>query len=128
MTDVVTLGNTVEAFGHPTNCTEPATGSVSQKGSETNGVTITNASGTTSRLASVADAELVVSSHAHDYSSTEGCHDTASHALSPDSSEVSSSLSIDGSPVMLAGAAVTTDPKSGGDVKIATGSNNSITQ
>lgn len=124
MSLLVTLdknGDSAEALGHPSDCTEPAPGSVGQFNSETNSVTVTNANGDTKRLAARKDANLKFPSHAHDYSDLEGCHDDASHTLLPTTSKSSSSVTIDGSPVFIVESAVDTDPKSGGDVNIVAG-------
>ena len=132
MTLLVTLNvdkDSVAAYGHPSDCSEPAPGSVSQYQSETNSVTVNNANGVEERFATLADANLKIPSHAHDYSDLEGCHDNADHTILPDSSKVSSSLNINGSPIFLEGPAVTTDPKSGGDVEISDGAvNSSVSQ
>jgi len=128
MTGLVTLdkdGQSAEALGHPDDCTEPAPGEVSQYQSETNNVTVTNANGDTQRLAARKDANLKFPSHSHDYSELEGCHDDASHTLLPPESKVSSSVTIDGSPVFVVGSAVETDPKTGGNVNIVAGGINS---
>lgn len=128
MTLLVTLNvdkDSVAAYGHPSDCSEPAPGSVSQYQSETNSVTVNNADGVEERFATLADANLSIPSHAHDYSAAEGCHDNASHTILSESDKVSSSVNINGSPVFLEGSSVTTDPKSGGDVEISDGAVNS---
>lgn len=119
---------TVEAYGHPDECTEPATGTVSQYQSETNNVTVTNSAGQSSRLATRADANLQIPSHSHDYGSLDGCHDNDEHKLLPDMDKDSPSVTVNGSPVFLNGATVTTDPKSGGDVSVTNEVNTSVTQ
>lgn len=120
-------GQSAEAAGHPTNCTEPAPGEVSQFESETNSVTVTNASGEQERLATLADANLFFPTHAHDYSVDLGCHDNAEHKLLPKEADTASSITINGSPVFLTGDGVTTDPKTGGSVNIINaGINNSL--
>jgi hypothetical protein len=130
MTDIITLDiteQTVSAFGHPTNCTEPAPGSVSQYQDVSNNVTITNTNSETSRVASRADANLSIPSHAHSYSILEGCYQNESHKILPDKDKDSASVTVNGSPVFLSGDSVTTDPTSGGDVSLSTEVNNSIT-
>jgi hypothetical protein len=88
-------------------------------------VTVNNANGVEEWFATLADANLKIPSHAHDYTAAEGCHDNADHTILPDNTKVSSSLNINGSPIFLDGTAVTTDPKSGGDVEISDGAVNS---
>lgn len=130
MNKLITLDvskETVSAFGHPSECTEPAPGSVSQYNSETNNVSITNASGESSRLATRADANLTIPSHAHDYGPLLGCQDKESHTLLPDTDKDSASVTVNSSPVFVSGEAVTTDSTSGGDVSVETEVNNSIT-
>jgi len=116
-----------EAKGHPSDCTEPAPGSVSQYQSETNSVTVTNANGDSSRLACEADANLKFPSHAHDYDEINGCHESNDHTLIPD--KTSSSVTINGSPVFIAGSAIATDPGSGGNINAPSDDvNNSVIQ
>lgn len=119
---------TVEAYGHPDECTEPATGTVSQYQSETNNVTVTNSAGQSSRLATRADARLQIPSHSHDYDSIDGCHNSAEHTLLPDSDKDSQSVTINGSPVFFDGNEVTSDPKSNGNVSVTNEVNTSVTQ
>lgn len=132
MTLLVTLGASSEAFGHPTSCTEPAPGSVGSSGSGATSVTVNDASGAEQPLATTANASLQFSSHAHSYEDTNDdgekeCTNNASHDFDP--STVSSSISINGSPVYIAGSGVGTDPVSGGDVDITdAGVNQSLTE
>lgn len=117
MTELALLDAECAAKGHPSDCEEPALGTVSQFQSESNNVTVTKG-GQTKRLATRADANLDFPSHAHDYTEVEGCHDNASHKLLPPENRCSSSITIDGSPVFIVDAAVETDPKTNGDVDI----------
>ena len=103
-----------EAKGHPSSCTEPAPGSVSQYQSKTNSVTVTNANGDSSRLACEADANLSFPSHAHDYDAVNGCHENSDHTVIPE--KKSSSVTINGSPVFIAGSGIATDPGTGGNI------------
>jgi len=140
MTSLVTLdtdGQSVEATGHPTNCTEPVPGSVT--GSEPHSVTVNNASGDEQPLATHDHATLHFDSHSHDYSELEGCHDNASHDLTDDAGDFnkanwSSSVSIDpasdpDTPVLVQQDNVATDPKTGSPVNVTgTGVNNSLSE
>jgi len=103
-----------EAYDHPSECSEPAPGSVSQYQSETNSVTVTNANGDSSRLACEADANLKFPSHAHDHDAINGCHEKNDHTLIPD--KTSTSVTINGSPVFVGDTSIATDPGSGGKI------------
>ncbi len=130
MTKLITLDiseQTVNAFGHPSNCTEPALGSVSQYESETNNVTVTNATDSSSRFATRADANLYLPSHAHDHSVLQGCHEDQSHYLLPDKDSDASSVTVNQSPIFINGDSVTTDPTSGGRVSLTNEVNESVT-
>lgn len=115
MTKPALIDADCDAYGHPTNCTEPAPGTIVQDSSHNVTVTV---SGTTKELATIASATMDFPSHAHDYTTDDGCHQNESHALDPDASEDSPSLTINGSPVYLVGTGVTTDPTTGGSVDI----------
>lgn len=104
-----------EVFGHPSDCTEPAPGSVSQYQSKINSVRITS-SNNSSRAATTSDANLSFPSHAHDYSVEQGCHEDSSHKLIPNIT--SSTVTIDSSPIFVREDSVQTDPISGGSVDI----------
>lgn len=122
MTELVLIGANCEANGHPTECTEPAPGSVQQ--SSSHGVTVNG-----TQVATIASADMNFSSHAHDHTTEEGCHDNQSHSLDPDAGADSSSVTVNGSPVYIVGDGVTTDPGSGGTVDIVdSGGNNTITE
>jgi len=127
----------VEATGHPSDCTEPVSGSV--QGSEPHSVTVNNAAGEEKPLATYDHATLHFDSHSHDYSELEGCHDNASHDLTEASGYLnkgnwSSSISIDpandpDTPVLVAQTGVGTDPKTGSNVNgIAGGVNSSVSE
>jgi hypothetical protein len=115
MTEIAIIDATAEAFGHPSECTEPAPGTVVSAGSH--GITV-SAGGSTKEVATIAAADISVPSHAHDYTSEEGCHQNESHTLDPDNGEPS--ITINGSPVYLVEDGVTTDPTTGGNVDITT--------
>lgn len=122
MSELVLIGANCEAFGHPSECTEPAPGTVDLVDTTTISV-----NGTT--IACEENADMHFDSHAHDHSSTEGCHDNQSHDLDPESAKLSSSLTYNGSPLYVKDTSVTTDPGSGGNVDIVdTGGNTSVTE
>lgn len=134
MTLLVTLdgsGNSTEATGHPTECTEPVPGTVGASGGSTS-VTVRNASGDVQPLASTGNASLQFPTHSHEYKDTNDdgnktCTSDSSHDITP--STVSSSITINGSPVFIEGDGVATDPASGGSVNILDGViNNSLTE
>lgn len=131
MTDVVTddlNDQSCEATGHPSECTEPAPGSV--QGTSHN-VTVNDANGNEKPIATRAST-LHFDSHAHDHTSTEGCHDNQSHDLTGadlDDTNLSSSININGEPVLIVADGVATDPGTGSPVNIvASGINNSLTE
>lgn len=122
----VTIGATCEAYGHPTECDEPAIGSVIQTSSH--GIINTNESGETKEIATVDTADISFDSHSHNYSAISGCGDNKSHTIDPDAAKLPS-ITINGSQVYVMDNPVATDPASGGDVVIAdTGSINNVTQ
>lgn len=132
MTLLVTISASAEANGHPTQCTEPAPGSVGSSGSGSTSVTVNDASGNEKPLATTGNASLQFSSHSHSYEDTNNdgtktCTDDSSHDITP--STVSSSISVNNSPVFIAEDGVATDPISGGNVDITnSGNNNSLTE
>lgn len=123
----------VEATGHPSDCTEPVPGSV--QGSEPHSVTVNNAAGDEKPLATYDNATLHFDSHSHDYTAAEGCHENASHDLTKASGQLnkskwSSSVSISpagasATPVLSAQDGVGTDPKTGSNVNAKAGGINS---
>lgn len=115
MTLVATINASAEAHGHPSNCTEPANGSVQADSDSSVHVNGTD-------VASVGAASINFSSHSHDHSSEDGCHNNQSHSIDPDT--VATSVSINDSPVYLVGSGVGTDPGSGGNVDITDGGAN----
>lgn len=119
MTDIVTVTADCEANGHPSECTEPAPGTVDSTSSHA--VTITNASGETQEIATEDSADMNFTSHSHDYDSTNGCHDSQSHTLDPNSAGLSSSLTINASPMYLQNTDVASDPGTGGSIDIING-------
>lgn len=113
MSEPTLIGADCEAFGHPTECQEPAPGTVESDNST--GITVT-VNGTTCEIATLDSATMNFPSHAHDHSTLEGCHQNESHALDPDTGE--STITINGSPIYQIESAVTSDPTTGGDVGI----------
>lgn len=112
MSEQCVISASVEAYGHPVECQEPASGEVVSTGSH--GISVTTG-GNTHEVATVASADISIPSHAHDYSSTEGCHDMQSHTLDQDGEP---SITINGSPVYIVSDDVATDPTTGGSVDI----------
>lgn len=100
-----------EATGHPTECEEPALGSIQTTQTS---VTITDTNGTTRAIATTA-ATVDFTEHAHDYNSLEGCHNQQSHGIDPTTSD---SLSVNGNAVLREGTVVGTDPVTGGNVTV----------
>lgn len=118
MSSIALVGANCEAEGHPTECTEPATGSVSSTSS--NSVTI---NGTDVYVQDRANMHF--DSHAHDHDNTNGCHDMQSHDIDPDDTH---SVTINGQPVFEVGDA-TTDPVTGGTADVIdSGGNSSVTR
>jgi len=124
--NLVTVGATCEAEGHPSECTPVVSGTVQETAVAS--LTISNASGQQSAVATAETADMHFDSHSHDYDGT--CHQDESHDVDP--SVTSSSLTLnkaDGtsSPLYIVGDAVGTDPTSGGDINITdAGDNNSV--
>lgn len=119
MSNIVLIGANCEALGHPTECTEPAPGSVSSSGSTS--VTINGSS-----VATGATADLDFPSHSHDYDTENGCHQASSHSLDP--STTSNSVTINGNPLYIAVDGVASDPITGGNINILdAGGNSSVT-
>lgn len=131
MTDIVTddvSGQSTEATGHPTDCTEPVPGVVQ---GTSHSVTVTSAGGDSAPVATKLST-LHFDSHSHDHTSAEGCHEDASHDLTDadfDTANMSDSLTINGEPVMIVADAVSTDPKTSDDVNVTgSGINGSISE
>lgn len=99
------INESVEAYGHPTECAEPVSGSVSGTGFPSvtiNGDPLTQGGADT----------MEFSSHAHDYTSEDGCHQSESHSITLDAS---TSVSVNGNPVGIIGSK--TDPTTGGSIE-----------
>lgn len=112
--NLVTIGASCEAFGHPTECVEPVIGEVQSTGSHN--ITNTNANGETAEIATVATANLHFDSHAHTYDGS-SCIDNQSHDVDPDSGSMPN-IRVNGSQVYVKDNGVTTDPVTGGDIDI----------
>lgn len=131
MTSFATLTADCEAKGHPSICTEPAPGKVEEEASHS--VTVTNAGGESKQLATVASANMVIPNHGHDVGFNDDgspfCTDFTEHSIDPASQGLSSSVTVNGSPIYLQKSGVQSDPKTGDDVDILnTGVNNSLTE
>lgn len=110
-----------EATEHPSNCTEPAPGEVQNS---SHSVTVNTASGEEKPIATTAST-LHFDSHAHSYSSIDGCGDVQSHDVT--SYNFSSSININGEDVLLNVSAIATDPGSDGDINmVGSGINSSL--
>lgn len=107
-----------EAFGHPTECEEPASGQIVSTSSHGISVTV---GGNTHEIATIDSANISIPSHDHDHSSLDGCHNTQSHTLDPSGEP---SITVNGSPIYLVEDSVATDPTSGGSVNITTNPTN----
>lgn len=120
MSNFVLIGAGAEAFGHPSSCTEPASGSVVSSSNQSVSINGT-------AVATTATADLSFASHSHDYSTLEGCHQNSSHTLDPET--VSSSVTINGNPLYIAEDSVVSDPISGGNINIIdAGGNTSVAE
>lgn len=109
-------GQSCEATGHPTDCTEPVPGSIQ---GPSRSVTVINANGDEQPIATETST-LHFDSHSHEYSDndddgTKECHNDQSHDITPVSS---SSLNINGEAVLLVSDNVATDPVTGAPVNI----------
>lgn len=131
MTSLVTHDKTkgsCEATGHPSECTEPVTGTID---GSSNSITVENSTGDKKSLATK-NSTLHFDTHSHDYSVEDGCHNNQSHDLTGDdlgSNGVSSSITINQTPVLIVENDVATDPVTGSAVNIvSSGINNSLTQ
>lgn len=120
MSDFVLTTASCEALGHPTECTEPAPGSVVSESSSS--VTINGTD-----IATTATADIDFPSHSHDYDSLNGCQQDSSHTLDP--TNVSSSVTLNGNPLYIEESAVASDPITGGDINILdAGGNTSVSE
>lgn len=115
MPELALVGAACLADGHPTECTEPAPGSIQ-------GSTPVTIDGTS--IADQGADRMHYDPHAHDYAPEPGCHDVFGHDLTPDQSPP---ITVDGQPVMRE-TDDTTDPGSGGRAWIDdSGGNTAVT-
>jgi len=73
---ITLIGSDVDAFGHPSECTEPAPGTVDT----VNGSDV-NVNGTD--VYTTKSADMVIPSHDHSFAPLPGCHDSQEHAIDP---------------------------------------------
>lgn len=114
MTGFVTIGDEIEAFGHPSQCSEPASGSV--ESSSGSSLTVTTAADETKEIASLGTATIEVPSHGHDTDDDDNCTQFESHSVEPN--DVLDSVTLNGQKLYKAGENVATDPTSGGKIDI----------
>jgi len=116
--NLVQVGASAEAFGHPSECSEPAIGEV--QSISPNNITFFPEEGATGELASVSTADIHFDSHAHEYTAPpdgSGCTSFSSHDIDPDDA-VLPQITVNGSKVYTDNNPVFTDPESGGDINI----------
>lgn len=114
---IAVIGADCEAQGHPSSCQEPAPGNLEEVGGE-KGVSINGVA-----VATHGDS-MHYPTHAHDYSSEEGCHAISSHDLTPDQEP---GVTVNGEPIVRNGD-TTTDPGSGGTAEVInSGGNTGVT-
>jgi hypothetical protein len=109
--EIAVIDADCEAFGHPTECEEPAPGYLEKTGGH--GITVT-AGGITKEIATKAQSNIRFDSHSHAYNDST-CEDDAAHDLSYDGEPT---IKINGSSIYLVEDNVTSDPKTGGRVDI----------
>lgn len=119
------VGATAEAEGHPTECQEPAPGTIESTAPcslSVNGV----------QVAAVNTAAAHFASHAHDYRDTDSdgtleCTDMASHDVT--ALDSGTSVTLNGNPVFTVDSGVASDPTTGGAVNIvSSGGNGSVSE
>lgn len=106
-----------EATGHPTECQEPAPGTVQNSD---NGITVNAADGSESSLATRAST-LHFDSHSHAYTTDLGCHSNSAHDLTGsdfNDANLSQGITVNNEPVLLVASDVATDPGTGSPVNI----------
>lgn len=105
--DLLHSGDSIEASGHPSECTEPATGSISTS----------DETGTTSNdniVLNKNNSSLDFPSHGHDTDGDGNCTDDQSHNLTPDIEETG--LRLNGENVLITGTIQNTDPVTNGSI------------
>lgn len=118
---LVIVGAAAEAFGHPSECSEPAIGEVQSTSS--NNITFSTEGATAGELASVGTADIHFDSHAHNYIAPPigpGCTSFSSHDIDPDDAALPQ-ITVNETKVYTDNNPVATDPDSGGDVNITEG-------
>jgi uncharacterized Zn-binding protein involved in type VI secretion len=110
MSTIAFIGAPLEAFGHPSICSEPASGTVT-------GTSTVSVNG--KDIASQNNSRLNFGSHGHNTSTdpktgSKTCIDYQSHSIRQNN--VSETVSINGSPICNAVSGVANDPGSGGSV------------
>lgn len=118
MIEFTLIGAPAEATGHPSECSEPASGTVAGSSTVTyNGTAIANTETST----------IEFDSHGHDTDDEDNCTDFQSHSIVPD--DVSETVLYNGSGFFHTEDGVATDPGSGGSVSItSSGGNETITE
>jgi hypothetical protein len=116
MVELALIDADCDANGHPTECTEPAPGTITQN--QSNNITVTNG-GQTKEVATENDT-LSFDSHAHDYADVDDddskeCANLQSHEITATGEP---SITVNGTPVLIVESDVATDPGSGGPVDI----------
>jgi hypothetical protein len=99
------VGDGLDAFGHPSACTEPKGGSVV-------GNSIVSVDG--SAIAAESTCTLDFSSHGHATDDEGNCTSYSSHSITQD--QTSTVLTINGNEAYLNDSSVDTDPGSGGSI------------
>jgi len=112
---VALITSKCEATGHPSDCSEPAPGEV-KNNSGSHNVTVKTSDGVF-MVATKSVAAMEFSSHAHDYSAIEGCHEKESHSLDPKDGKLLN-ITISGSKVYPVDTDVQKDPKTGEKINI----------
>lgn len=113
--NVALLGAPCEADGHPSQCTEPAPGTV-----EETDASLLSVGGVD--VASHGTAVMHFPGHSHDYNEEDGCIAVQSHDLTPDQDAL---LTVNGEPVMCVGDSAA-DPGSGGTAEITDHGGNEV--
>lgn len=115
MSNVVLVGAECAAYGHPSECTEPAVGFVSA-------VSGSNVTLNGEDVYFHSRADMSFSSHAHDYNDG-NCENNQSHDIDPNDTH---NLTLNGSPIVIE-SDKGTDPVTGGDAEfVDSGGNSSI--
>lgn len=112
------IGAPAEASGHPSVCSEPASGTVEGDATVTyNGTPIANAD----------TATIEFGNHGHGTTIDGSCTDYTTHSIVP--STVSDTVTYNGKGFFLTQDGVASDPGTGGSVDItASGSNKTVTE